>query len=74
MQGLVEQKQMITHSNMKNDIHKEITQKCIELTGKQFCVNCQTHKPRQGGNYIKFNNGLNQRWTCLTCIIKRRNK
>ena len=35
------------------------------------CDNCKQRKPREFGQYWKFNNGLNMKWLCKTCYEKR---
>lgn len=38
----------------------------------KYCTSCQQSRYRQGGEYIKFNNGLNQRWICSWCVDRRK--
>lgn len=49
-----------------------MTKQITEIFGTQFCSNCQHHRPKEGGKYLVFNNGKNQRWRCMTCLSKRK--
>lgn len=39
----------------------------FKLDGPRWCSECRTSKPRAGGEFIKINNGRNQRWMCGDC-------
>lgn len=36
----------------------------------RLCDNCRIKKPKHTGYFQTFNNGLNQRWICVTCKEK----
>lgn len=38
---------------------------------RQECESCKQKKPKEFGQYWKFNNGLNQKWLCASCFEKR---
>lgn len=56
-------KQRSWHNN-----HAEVA----KLSAK-WCVNCRCWQPAKDGQYIKFNNGMNQRWFCYQCIRRKLN-
>ena len=44
------------------------------ITGQRFCTSCQMNQKAEGGKWIKYANGMKQRWKCRGCLERARER
>lgn len=68
------QKIVCYNGGMADKINKHVTAKLAELVGERYCSNCATQRPKEGGVWQTYNNGLNRRWKCAQCVQNAKNR
>jgi hypothetical protein len=46
----------------------KITERLADEHGVRFCTNCNATRPKEGGVWVVYQNGLRRRWKCGTCV------
>lgn len=52
---------------MANELQKHVTKRVEELTGRIWCSNCQSTRPKEGGIWKILSDGKRRRFKCLQC-------
>lgn len=53
---------------MANKYYQKAIAADTAITGQRFCTSCQMNQKVDGGKWIKYANGMKQRWKCRGCL------
>jgi len=45
-----------------------VAEKTADEYGIRYCTSCSLTRPKEGGTWIVYQNGLRRRWKCGACV------